>query len=180
MDTTRAGEVGLTRHEDSAQGARHGRSNAQVGRKHSSDGDAAQIRFLVGDATAALTDYQDEPDTIKYPRPHEVEQRNDRSNHSTEGQIGGHQARCGSACQPRVRGQYFSMAQDGGVQGIILITTLSWDSWAGQLGCTYVAYGGGAGLAGEDFISAEAQKESRGHRANQSSRATPVAQADGR
>ena len=53
------------------------------------------------------------------------------------------------AIAQRGNGQYFSIAQDGGVQTIATPYDEQLGQLATKLGGTYVAYGGGAGMAGE-------------------------------
>ena len=107
----------------------------------------AQIIFLVGDAPPH-DDYQDEPDT-----------RTVASEASRKGMIV-NTIQCGSMGGTREvwqeiarlgQGQYFAIAQDGGVQTI----TTPYDERMGELGRklggTYVAYGGGSGSLGRSY-----------------------------
>jgi hypothetical protein len=115
----------------------------------------AQIIFLVGDAPPH-DDYQDEPDTLTTTA--EAVQRGMTVNTIQCGVIPGTRE-VWQAIAKRGEGQYFSIAQDGGVQAI----TSPYDDQLGELarklGGTYLAYGGGAGAAGEtyrDHLNAEA------------------------
>jgi hypothetical protein len=58
----------------------------------------------------------------------------------------------------RGQGQYFSIAQDGGVQAIVTPYDKQMSELATKLGGTYLAYGGGAGVDG-DKKRAETTKE---------------------
>jgi hypothetical protein len=105
----------------------------------------SQIIFLVGDAPPH-DDYQDEPDTVKTTA--EAVQRGMIVNTIQCGQISGTRE-VWQAIARHGEGQYFSIAQDGGVQAI----TTPYDDQLGELatklGSTFLAYGGGAGAAGE-------------------------------
>ena len=107
----------------------------------------AQIIFLVGDAPPH-DDYQDEPDTITTTT--EAAQRGMIVNTIQCGQMGGTKE-VWQAIARRGQGQYFSIAQDGGVQAI----TTPYDDQLGELakrlGGTFLAYGGGAGAAGQSY-----------------------------
>jgi hypothetical protein len=113
----------------------------------------AQIIFLVGDAPPHQ-DYQDEQDTAITAA--EAVQRGMIVNTIQCGSLAGTKEVWEVIAQ-RGQGQYFSIAQDGGVQAI----TTPYDEQLGQLanklGGTYVAYGGGAGTEGERYR--EASKE---------------------
>ncbi len=105
----------------------------------------AQIMFLVGDAPPH-DDYRDEPDTSSTTA--EAARKGIVVNSIQCGSMPGTRgvweeiARIG-------QGQYFAIAQDGGVQAI----TTPYDEQLGQLatklGRTFVAYGGGAGAFGD-------------------------------
>lgn len=58
----------------------------------------------------------------------------------------------------RGQGQYFSIAQDGGVQAIARPYDEQLGQLASKLGKTFVAYGGGAGPAGESHRTAAASR----------------------
>ena len=105
----------------------------------------AQIIFLVGDAPPHQ-DYQDEQDTAITAT--EAVQKGMIVNTIQCGSLAGTKE-VWEAIAQRGQGQYFSIAQDGGVQAI----TTPYDEQLGQLanklGGTYLAYGGGAGTEGE-------------------------------
>jgi Mg-chelatase subunit ChlD len=110
----------------------------------------AQVIFLVGDAPPH-DDYRDEEDTVVTA--------------ATAVQMGMivNTIQCGSlaettrvwqAIAQRGQGQYFAIAQNGGVQTIATPYDEQLGELATKLGGTYVAYGGGAGEAGESYRSA--------------------------
>ena len=110
----------------------------------------AQVIFLVGDAPPH-DDYRDEEDTVVTA--------------ATAVQMGMivNTIQCGSlaettrvwqAIAQRGQGQYFAIAQDGGVQTIATPYDQQLGELATKLGGTYVAYGGGAGEAGDSYRSA--------------------------
>ena len=107
----------------------------------------AQIIFLVGDAPPHQ-DYRDEQDTAITAT--EAVQKGMIVNTIQCGSLAGTKEVWEVIAQ-RGQGQYFSIAQDGGVQAI----TTPYDEQLGQLanklGGTYVAYGGGAGTEGERY-----------------------------
>ena len=107
----------------------------------------AQIIVLVGDAPPHL-DYKGEQDTGTTAA--EAVQRGMIVNTIQCGNLAGTKE-VWEAIARRGEGQYFSIAQDGGVQAI----TTPYDEQLGQLanklGGTYVAYGGGAGAEGERY-----------------------------
>jgi len=107
----------------------------------------AQIIFLVGDAPPHQ-DYQDEQDTAITAT--EAVQKGMIVNTIQCGSLVGTKE-VWEAIAQRGQGQYFSIAQDGGVQAI----TTPYDEQLGQLanklGGTYLAYGGGAGTEGERY-----------------------------
>jgi hypothetical protein len=105
----------------------------------------AQIIFLVGDAPPHQ-DYQDEPDTTTTAT--EAAQKGMIVNTIQCGIIPGTKEVWVAIAQ-RGQGQYFSIAQDGGVQAIATPFDEQLGVLANKLGGTYVAYAGGAGLAGE-------------------------------
>jgi hypothetical protein len=107
----------------------------------------SQIIFLVGDAPPH-DDYQDEPDTMKTTA--EAVQRGMIVNTIQCGQIGGTRE-VWQAIARHGEGQYFSIAQDGGVQAIATPYDDQLGALATKLGGTYLAYGGGAGAAGEAY-----------------------------
>jgi uncharacterized protein YegL len=107
----------------------------------------AQIIFLVGDAPPH-DDYQDEPDTITTTT--EAVRRGMIVNTIQCGQMGGTKESW-QAIARRGQGQYFSIAQDGGVQAIATPYDEKLGEIAAKLGATYVAYGGGGGAAGMSY-----------------------------
>lgn len=107
----------------------------------------AQIIFLVGDAPPH-DDYLNEPDTITTAS--EAVQRGMIVNTIQCGQMGGTKE-VWQAIAKRGQGQYFSIAQDGGVQAITTPYDDQLGALAKKLGGTYLAYGGGAGAAGESY-----------------------------
>jgi Mg-chelatase subunit ChlD len=107
----------------------------------------AQIVFLVGDAPPH-DDYAQEPDTL------------DTTKRAVESGMVVNTIQCGE--QPDTRqvwqqiarsgeGQYFAIAQDGGVQSIASPYDARLSELGNKLGATYLAYGGGAGADGEHF-----------------------------
>ena len=112
-----------------------------------SNGNTAQIVFLVGDAPPH-DDYTQEPDTLKT---------------TAEAVAAGmvvNTIQCGADPQTqtvwqqiarRGEGQYFRIAQDGGVQTVATPYDSKLSELGNKLGATYLAYGGGAGPAGEVF-----------------------------
>jgi Mg-chelatase subunit ChlD len=106
----------------------------------------AQVLFLVGDAPPH--DYADEPDTLT------------TADRAVKQGIIVNTIQCGSsattkqvweAIARRGQGQYFVIPQNGGVQTISTPYDVQLSELGGRLGGTYMAYGGGAGKAGEDF-----------------------------
>jgi hypothetical protein len=106
-----------------------------------------QILFLVGDAPPH-DDYSDEPNTAATA-----------SEAVQKGMIV-NTIQCGETLRTREvwqmiaqrgQGQYFSIAQNGGVQAIATPYDEQLGQLASKLGKTFVAYGGGAGSAGEKF-----------------------------
>ena len=135
----------------------------------------AQIIFLVGDAPPH-DDYLDEPDTITTTA--EAAQRGMIVNTIQCGDIAGTKTAWQAIAQ-RGQGQYFSIAQDGGVQAITSPYDEQLGELAKKLGGTYLAYGGGAGAAGASYraslnasaesietkVEADAKKPARADRA---------------
>jgi Mg-chelatase subunit ChlD len=116
----------------------------------------AQIIFLVGDAPPH--DYQDEPDTTATAS--EAAQKGMIVNTIQCGNIPGTRQIWETIAQ-RGQGQYFSIAQDGGVQAIASPYDDQLGQLANKLGATYVAYGGGAGTSGERFRDEEKSRTTR-------------------
>jgi Mg-chelatase subunit ChlD len=116
----------------------------------------AQIVFLVGDAPPH-EDYREEPDTATTTA--EAVQRGMIINTIQCGDMPGTKE-VWEAIARRGRGQYFSIAQDGGVQAIATPYDEQLGGLGRKLGETFLAYGGGSGLAGEMHRSdAKAQAE---------------------
>ena len=107
----------------------------------------AQIVFLVGDAPPH-DDYKQEPDTLETAAEaikvgmvvNTIQCGEDETTRAVWQQI----ARRGE-------GQYFRIAQDGGVQTIATPFDSRLSELGTRLGATYLAYGGGAGAEGEKF-----------------------------
>ena len=104
----------------------------------------AQIVFLVGDAPPHV-DYQDEPTTA------------DTTAEAVKAGLIVNTIQCGNmpgtqeAWQAIARsgeGQYFAIAQDGGVQAIATPYDKELSELGARIGSTFVAYGGGGGSAG--------------------------------
>jgi hypothetical protein len=114
-----------------------------------------QILFLVGDAPPH-NDYQDEPDTVTTTAA--AVSKGMIVNTIQCGELDGTK-QVWQAIARRGEGEYFAIAQDGGVQAI----TTPYDERLGELGQelgkTFVAYGGGAGLAGERFRAGAAMNQ---------------------
>lgn len=105
----------------------------------------AQILFLVGDVPPH-ENYADVPDTRKTAI--EATEKGIVVNTIQCGQIPGTRE-VWQAIAQRGNGQYFSIAQDGGVQTIATPYDEQLSQLATKLGGTFVAYGGGAGESGE-------------------------------
>ncbi|HVF49899.1 MAG TPA: vWA domain-containing protein [Pyrinomonadaceae bacterium] len=107
----------------------------------------AQILFLVGDAPPH-DDYRNEPDTLRSTG--EAIARGMVVNTIQCGEQTDTR-RVWQAIAQRGEGRFFAIAQDGGVRSI----ETPYDGKLGELGTklggTYLAYGGGAGVAGENF-----------------------------
>jgi Mg-chelatase subunit ChlD len=121
----------------------------------------AQILFLVGDAPPH-DDYQDEPDTLQTVS--EAIQRGMIVN----------TIQCGDMRETtpvwqqiarRGEGQYFAIAQNGGVEVVSTPYDTRLSELGNRLGGTYVAYGGGPGADGEkhraDSFAAQAATEEK-------------------
>lgn len=114
----------------------------------------AQIIFLVGDAPPH-NDYQNEPDTLTTAA--EAVHRGMIVNTIQCGQ----QANTKIAWEEiarRGQGQYFAIAQDGGVQAISTPYDARLSELGSKMGSTYIAYGGGAGTAGDAKRNEDAAK----------------------
>src|SRR5215210_4519791 len=110
-------------------------------------GDTAQIVFLVGDAPPH-DDYAQEPDTLT------------TTAEAVKAGMVVNTIQCGADPQTqsvwqqiarRGEGQYFAIAQDGGVQTVSTPYDARLSELGNKLGSTYLAYGGGAGPAGESY-----------------------------
>ena len=106
----------------------------------------AQILFLVGDAPPH--DYADEPDTLA------------TADVAVQQGIIVNTIQCGTsattkqvweAIAQRGQGQYFLIPQDGGVQTISTPYDEKLSQLGNRLGGTFLAYGGGAGVEGENY-----------------------------
>ncbi len=110
-----------------------------------------QIIFLVGDAPPK--NYQDEPDTLRTTA--EAVRRGMIVN----------TIQCGASPDTRQiwqqiarrgEGQFFAIAQDGGVESLSTPYDARLAELGGRLGSTYLAYGGGGGTAGRLYREAAA------------------------
>ena len=120
-----------------------------------SSGSTAQIVFLVGDAPPH-DDYLQEPDTL------------DTTKRAVEAGMVVNTIQCGAAEDTRQvwqriarsgEGQFFAIAQDGGVQTIASPYDARLSELGNSLGATYLAYGGGAGEEGARFrVEAKARQ----------------------
>jgi Mg-chelatase subunit ChlD len=133
----------------------------------------AQIVFLVGDAPPH-DDYAQEPDTL------------DTTAEAVKAGMVVNTIQCGAEeltqqvwqqIARRGEGQYFRIAQDGGVQTIATPYDSRLSELGGRLGATYLAYGGGAGTEGERF-RADARERQVKTESNVAAAAPAVAQAD--
>ena len=133
----------------------------------------SQIIFLVGDAPPH-TDYPQEPDVLSTTAKavsqdmivNTIQCGNLRGTKEIWQQI----ARRGE-------GKYFAIAQNGGVQAISTPYDKKLAELGTKIGGTYLAYGGGAGIAGREFRSEMSRKQSTTE-TNVSAEAPTVAQAD--
>jgi hypothetical protein len=121
----------------------------------------AQILFLVGDAKPH-DDYQEEPDTVETTA--KAVARGIVVNTIQCGRLGGTQEawqRIAAAGE----GQYFAIAQDGGVDVIATPYDKKLSDLGAKIGATYLAYGGGGGAKGRSFragaASGQAMLESK-------------------
>jgi hypothetical protein len=105
----------------------------------------AQIIFLVGDAPPHQN-YTNEPDTLVTAA--EAVQQGMILNTIQCG-VSAETTSAWQAIAQRGQGKYFAIPQDGGVAAISTPFDEQLGQLASQLGATYVAYGGGAGTAGE-------------------------------
>jgi uncharacterized protein YegL len=109
--------------------------------------DTAQIVFLVGDAPPH-DDYLQEPDTLA------------TTAEAVRTGMVVNTIQCGAEEQTRMvwqriasrgEGQFFAIAQDGGVQTVASPYDARLSELGNRLGSTYLAYGGGGGAEGESF-----------------------------
>ncbi|HEX8190879.1 MAG TPA: vWA domain-containing protein [Pyrinomonadaceae bacterium] len=109
--------------------------------------DTAQIVFLVGDAPPH-DDYRQEPDTL------------DTAAEAIKSGMVVNTIQCGADATTRQvwqqiarrgEGQFFAIAQDGGVETVATPYDSRLSELGTRLGSTYLAYGGGAGADGERF-----------------------------
>ncbi len=107
----------------------------------------AQIIFLVGDAPPH-EDYQDEPSTATTTA--EAVKAGMIVNTIQCGNMPGTQ-NVWQAIAQQGEGQYFAIAQDGGVQAIATPYDKELSDLGAKIGSTYVAYGGGAGPGGDSY-----------------------------
>jgi uncharacterized protein YegL len=133
----------------------------------------AQIVFLVGDAPPH-DDYVQEPDTL------------DTTAEAVKAGMVVNTIQCGAEGQTqqvwqqiarRGEGQYFAIAQDGGVQTVATPYDSRLSELGSKLGSTYLAYGGGAGEDGRRFREAAAERQVKTESAVAGA-APVVAQAD--
>jgi len=133
----------------------------------------AQILFLVGDAPPH-DDYANEPDTLTTT-----------AEAIRSGMIV-NTIECGDAADTRQvwqqiarrgEGQFFAIAQDGGVQTVSTPYDSRLSELGGKLGSTYLAYGGGAGADGERFRAEEGARQHSAEKVVATS-APAAAQAD--
>lgn len=117
----------------------------------------AQIVFLVGDAPPH-DDYGQEPDTLRTAaeaiRVGMVVNTIQCGADETTRQIWQQIARRGE-------GQYFAIAQDGGVETVATPYDSRLSELGTKLGSTYVAYGGGPGADGEKFRADAGARQAR-------------------
>lgn len=136
-------------------------------------GQVTQIMFLVGDAPPH-EDYRDEPAT--HITTAEAVQKGMIVNTIQCGSLPGTQ-QVWQSIALRGQGQYFSIAQDGGVQAIATPYDEQLGEVARKLGGTFLAYGGGAGAGGEDYRK-EVTARAEVAESKIATRAAPMAKAD--
>jgi Mg-chelatase subunit ChlD len=107
----------------------------------------AQILFLVGDAPPH-EDYQDEPSTASTTA--DAVRAGMIVNTIQCGNMPGTQS-VWQAIAERGEGQYFAIAQDGGVQAIATPYDKELSELGAKMGSTYLAFGGGEGAAGVSY-----------------------------
>jgi Mg-chelatase subunit ChlD len=136
-------------------------------------GHVARVIFLVGDAPPH-DDYGNEPDTLA------------TTAEAVRAGMIVNTVQCGDAVDTRLawqeiarrgEGQYFAIAQDGGVQAIATPYDARLSELGGKLGATFTAYGGGGGPKGKDYREAVAATQIASEN-KVAARAPSVAQAD--
>ncbi len=110
----------------------------------------AQVIFLVGDAPPH-DDYQDDVDTLTTAA---AAVQSGMIINTIQCGVSADTTRVWQAIAQRGQGQYFAIAQDGGVQAIATPYDEQLGQLATKLGGTYVAYGGGSGEAGDRYRAA--------------------------
>ena len=133
----------------------------------------AQIIFLVGDAPPH-EDYQDEPSTAT--TTDEAAKAGMIVNTIQCGNLAGTQT-VWQAIAQHGEGQYFAIAQDGGVQAIATPYDKELADLGAKIGSTFVAYGGGAGIGGVSY-RAEAREKQAAMEMSVAARAPAPAKAD--
>jgi Mg-chelatase subunit ChlD len=137
----------------------------------------AQILFLVGDAPPH-DDYQDEPDTLTTAS--EAAKSGLIVNAIQCGGIPGTREIWQSIAR-RGEGQFFAIAQDGGVHGISTPMDKELGELGSKLGATYTAFGSGGGMGGIGGGTAARfarGKEQAANEAKVAAAAPPAAAAD--
>ncbi|MEP6923384.1 MAG: vWA domain-containing protein [Pyrinomonadaceae bacterium] len=114
-----------------------------------SEKELAQIIFLVGDAPPH-EDYTNEPDTLTTTAA--AVRKNMIVNTIQCGSLAG-TIQFWQNIARRGEGKYFAIPQDGGVAAIATPYDARLAELAGKVGETYLAYGGGSGVAGTEFRS---------------------------
>lgn len=117
----------------------------------------SQILFLVGDAPPH-DDYTDVPDTLETTK--KAIEQGMIVNTIQCGELGDTRQVWQTIAQ-RGEGQYFAIAQDGGVQAIASPYDEKLSELGAKLGSTFTAYGGGSGLAGVELRAGLAAKQMR-------------------
>ena len=133
----------------------------------------AQIIFLVGDAPPH-EDYRDEPDTATTAAE---AVRKGMIINTIQCGTQGDTKRVWQSIASHGQGQYFSIAQDGGVRAISTPFDEPLAALGSRIGSTYMAYGGGAGTAGR-LSREEAEERQEALEATVATTAAPVAKAE--
>ena len=132
----------------------------------------AQILFLVGDAPPH--DYADEPDTLTTA---DLAVRQGIIVNTIQCGNSGSTKQVWEAIARRGQGQYFLIPQNGGVETISTPYDEQLSQLGNRLGGTFLAYGGGAGVEGENY-RAERKDVSVSTEAAIATRTAPSAAAD--